>query len=277
MRNKTKNFQARPITRQESTLFYRCGLLTLRDYIIIAFLCLFSFAIPSVVRAQPSGDEILRKIDENMTSNTRIATSKMIIHGRRNSRTIVAKSYLQGDKKSFTEYLAPAREKGTKMLKLDEQLWTYSPQTDRTIRISGHMLRQSVMGSDLSYEDMLEDQKLQNLYEAIVAGEEIVLERSCWILDLTAKKSDVAYHSRKIWVDKERFIPLKEERFAKSGKLLKSTTIDNVERMSGRWVATAVTFKDQLQKGKGTQFILDAVEFDVPIPDHIFSKAALRK
>jgi outer membrane lipoprotein-sorting protein len=277
MRNKTTDFQARPITRQESKLFYRCGLLTLRDYNIIAFLCLFSFAILSVVRAQPSGDEILRKIDENMTSNTRIATSKMVIHGRRNSRTIVAKSYLQGEKKSFTEYLAPAREKGTKMLKLDEQLWTYSPQTDRTIRISGHMLRQSVMGSDLSYEDMLEDQKLQNLYEANVAGEESVLERPCWILDLTAKKSDIAYHSRKIWVDKERFIPLKEERFAKSGKLLKSTTIDNVERMSGRWVATEVTFKDQLQKGKGTQFILDAVEFDVPIPDHIFSKAALRK
>ena len=49
---------------------------------------------------------------------------------------------------------------------LDDQLWTYSPQTDHTIRISGHMLRQSVMGSDMSYEDMMEDSELATAYEA---------------------------------------------------------------------------------------------------------------
>jgi hypothetical protein len=36
------------------------------------------------------------------------------------------------------------------MLKLGDQLWTFSPSTDRTIQIAGHMLRQSVMGSDMS-------------------------------------------------------------------------------------------------------------------------------
>jgi len=46
------------------------------------------------------------------------------------------------------------------MLKLGDELWTYTPETDRIIKISGQMLRQSVMGSDLSYEDMMEDRKL---------------------------------------------------------------------------------------------------------------------
>ncbi|MCK7490029.1 MAG: outer membrane lipoprotein-sorting protein [Anaerotruncus sp.] len=58
------------------------------------------------------------------------------------------------------------------MLKLEDQLWTYTPASDRTILISGHMLRQSVMGSDLSYEDMMEDPRLASLYAATVAGEE---------------------------------------------------------------------------------------------------------
>lgn len=49
---------------------------------------------------------------------------------------------VKGDHKGYTEYLAPAREKGTKMLKLENQLWIYSPATDRTIQIAGHMLRQ---------------------------------------------------------------------------------------------------------------------------------------
>ena len=60
-----------------------------------------------------------------------------------------------GSEKAFTENLSPAREAGTKMLKLKDKLWTYSPQTDRIIQISGHMLRQSINGSDMSYKDMM--------------------------------------------------------------------------------------------------------------------------
>jgi outer membrane lipoprotein-sorting protein len=225
----------------------------------------------------PTGNEILKKVDDNQYSQTKIAISRMIIHGRRGSRTIEAKTWIQGSDTSFTEYLAPAREKGTKMLKLGDKLWMYSPSTDRTIMISGHMLRQSVMGSDLSYEDMMEDHRLENLYEAKVSGEDTLDGRPCWILALTAKKEDIAYYSRKIWVDKERYIMLKENRYAKSGKLLKTTQIRNVERMDNRWVAKSVLFKDVLKQGEGTEFILDSIQFDIPIPDYIFSKAALRK
>lgn len=74
------------------------------------------------------------------------------------------------------------------MLKLEDKLWMYSPSTDRTIQISGHMLRQSVMGSDLSYEDMMEDPKLTNHYHAQVTDEQAVDGRECWILQLTASQ-----------------------------------------------------------------------------------------
>jgi outer membrane lipoprotein-sorting protein len=226
----------------------------------------------------PSGDWILKKIDENIGADNKIYLGKMIIQGRRGSRTIESKSWIQGDEKSFTEYLAPPREKGTKMLKLEDQLWTYSPSTDRTIKISGHMLRQSVMGSDLSYEDMMEDRRLQNLYEAKVIDEESIENRLCWILELTAKEGeDIAYHSRKIWVDQERYVTLKEERFAKSGKLLKTTDVLNVSRIEDRWIPDKIIFKDALKTGKGTEFIIDSIEFNAVIPDYIFSKASLRK
>lgn len=227
----------------------------------------------------PSGEWILQKLDENIGSDNKIYLGKMIIHGRRGSRTVESKSWIQSDEKSFTEYLAPPREKGTKMLKLEDQLWTYSPSTDRTIKISGHMLRQSVMGSDLSYEDMMEDRRMENLYDANVVSEEIYEDRPCWILELTAKegKEDIAYHSRKVWVDKERFVSLKEERFAKSGKLLKTTEVRHVSQIEDRWVPDEVVFRDVLKAGKGTEFIIDSIEFNATIPDHIFSKASLRK
>lgn len=253
-----------------------CGFATLRTLYIFSVLSI-TLILSADAMAQPSGKEILERVDANMSSDSKILTSKMIIHGRRASRTIESKSYIEGTNKSFTEYLSPPREAGTKMLKLADQLWTYSPQTDRTILISGHMLRQSVMGSDLSYEDMMEDPKLVNLYDAERVGEETLLDRPCWVVALTAKTADIAYHSRKIWVDKERYVLMKEERYAKSGKLLKTTTINNVELKSGRWVATSVTFKDQLQSGQGTEFILQDIQFNAAIPDYMFTKASLRK
>jgi outer membrane lipoprotein-sorting protein len=240
---------------------------------------LFSALITSMVFSSqpPSGDWILQKIDDNIGSDNKITQGKMLIHGRRGSRTIESKSWVQGDDQSFTEYLSPPREKGTKMLKIGDELWTYSPSTDRTIRISGHMLRQSVMGSDLSYEDLMEDRRLQNDYDAEVVGEEDSGDRPCWVLMLTAKKEDVAYHSRKIWVDKERFVALREERYAKSGKLIKTTQIKEVRRIESRWFPVDIVFKDELKAGEGTEFIIESIEFNAHIPDYIFSKASLRK
>ena len=225
----------------------------------------------------PDANEILNKVDKNMSSKNRIFESEMIIHGRRTSRTITSKSYSAGTKQSFTEYLSPAREQGTKMLKLENQLWIYSPSTDRIIQISGHMLRQSVMGSDLSYEDMMDDRKLTDIYSAEVAGTETIDGRNTYVLSLKAKVDDAAYFSQKIWVDTERFVPLKQEMFAKSGQLLKRTILTNVKQVQGRWFPMTVNYKDVLKEGDGTDFRITSVKFDQVIPDYIFTKAALKK
>jgi outer membrane lipoprotein-sorting protein len=246
--------------------------------LILLIVCLAAAGAAAQTPPAPSADSLLKKIDENQVSGSRITIYEMTIRGRRGSRTIKAKSWVQGVDRAFTEYLEPAREAGTKMLKLGDQLWTFSPSTDRTIQIAGHMLRQSVMGSDMSYEDVMEDPKLQNLYNATVVGEDTLLERPCWILELKAKPgAEPSYHSRKVWVDKERFLPLKEERYATSGKLLKTTEITSVRQYQQRWVAERAVFKDALKNDGGTEFVVTSIEFDAKIPEHIFSQAALRK
>jgi len=235
--------------------------------------------LPVPVNAQgwPDGETILRKMDENMVSENQVVETTMIVHGRRGSRTMTARSWIRGEEASFSEYLSPAREKGTKMLKLEDALWIYSPSTDRVIQIAGHMLRQSVMGSDLSYEDMTENQDFYSIYDASVVAEETLMERDCWVVQMDAVVEDVAYHKRKVWVDKERFIPLREERFAKSGKLLKTTEMVDVFQVEGRWYPKKMIFKDVLKKGKGTEYIIDSIQFDEDIPELLFTKASLRK
>jgi len=222
-------------------------------------------------------EAILQKIDENMSASNQVIVSTMVIHGRRSSRTITAKSWIQGTDKSFTEYIAPARDKGTKMLKLDDQLWMYSPQSDRVIRISGHMLRMSLMGSDLSYEDMMEDRKLAQMYSAKIISDAPIDDYNCWLIELTAKEDDLAYYSQKLWVDKKYFAPRRQQLFAKSGKLLKVIELSEFFKVTGRWYPKKMLFQDALSKGKGTEFIIESIKFDENIPKRIFSKAALRK
>ena len=236
-------------------------------------------AAPAAVIAQnwPDGLAVMKRIDRNMVASNQVVEATMIVHGRRNSRTITSRSYTVGDEKSFVEYLSPPREKGTKMLKLKDQLWIYSPGTNRIIQIAGHMLRQSVMGSDLSYEDFTEAEELEDTYACTVVAEDTLQGRPTYVVELIGKKDDLAYAKRKVWVDNQHWIALKEERYARSGKLLKTTEITEVFQVQGRWYPKHILFKDVLKKGKGTEFIVDSIQFDQDIPEYLFTKAALRK
>ena len=225
-----------------------------------------------------SVQDIIRAMDENLNAKSRVLTSKMVVHGRRTNRTIESKNWVIGIDLAFTEYLSPPREKGTKMLKLGDKLWTYSPQTDRVIQISGHMLRQSVMGSDMSYNDMMEDRPLVELYEATLDGSVEVDGRDHWIMLLEAKVKGLSYPKRRALIDKEYLLPTKEELYAKSGKLLKTSTMDGIKKVQGRWFPSRFIYKDELKRNsKGTEWIIDEIEFDVEIPRSRFSKALLRK
>jgi outer membrane lipoprotein-sorting protein len=246
-----------------------------KNLIIIVMNLLFG---SSIFGQAPSGAEILKLVDKNLVFDKAQTVTTMIIHGRSGTRTIKSKNWIEGKDKAFVEYTDPPREQGKKMLKLGDQLWNYVPEpTDRIITISGHLLRQSVMGSDLSYEDITENKKLIDMYNAKVTGSEKINGRDCYVLDLTAKVDDINYYSRKVWVDKERWLPLKEERYAKGGKPLKRTEILEVFRVENRWYPKRILYHDLLQTGDGTEYIIESINTHVNIPESQFTKAALKK
>ena len=243
---------------------------------LILFFLSYSFLFTQ--SDQMSADDIMKAMDQNLNAESRIITSKMVVKGRRNNRTIESKNWVVGTELAFTEYLSPPREAGTKMLKIGEKLYTYSPQTDRVIQISGHMLRQSVMGSDMSYNDMMEDRPIDELYSATIEGSIMLDGRDHWIMILDAKVKGLSYPKRRSWVDKEYLLPKKEELYAKSGKLLKTASLEGIKKIEGRWFPSKFVYKDELKRNsKGTEWIIDNIEFNKKIPDSRFSKALLRK
>ena len=246
----------------------------MKNCLIIFFLSSFLFTQSD----QMSANDIMKAIDKNLNADSRVITSKMIIKGRRNSRTIESKNWIVGTELAFTEYLSPPREAGTKMLKIGEKLYTYSPQTDRVIQISGHMLRQSVMGSDMSYNDMMEDRPIEQLYNATLEGSIKIDDRDHYIIALDAKVKGLSYPKRRSWVDKKYLLPTKEELYAKSGKLLKTASLHEIKKIDGRWFPSKFIYKDELKRNsRGTEWIINDIQFNKKIPDSRFSKALLRK
>ena len=242
------------------------------------FLFFLSYSFLFTQSDQMSADDIMKAMDQNLNAESRIITSKMVVKGRRNNRTIKSKNWVVGTELAFTEYLSPPREAGTKMLKIGEKLYTYSPQTDRVIQISGHMLRQSVMGSDMSYNDMMEDRPIDELYSATIEGSIMLDGRDHWIMILDAKVKGLSYPKRRSWVDKEYLLPKKEELYAKSGKLLKTASLEGIKKIEGRWFPSKFVYKDELKRNsKGTEWIIDNIQFNKKIPNSRFSKALLRK
>ena len=56
---------------------------------------------------QLSVEEIIVAMDNNLNAKSRIMKSKMIVKGRRSTRTIESKNWVVGANKAFTEYLSP--------------------------------------------------------------------------------------------------------------------------------------------------------------------------
>jgi outer membrane lipoprotein-sorting protein len=130
----------------------------------------------------------------------------------------------------------------------------------------------------MSYNDMMEDKPMEELYEATVERSIEINGRDHWIIMLEAKIKGLAYPKRKVWIDKEYLLPMKEELYAKSGKLLKTSTISDVRKVQGRWFPSRFNFRDELKRNsKGTEWVIDKIEFDIEISKSRFSKALLRK
>jgi outer membrane lipoprotein-sorting protein len=246
--------------------------------LIIVALLIITITVPGICKEKLTAFDILDKIDKNMVFNTAHSEVDMIITIKNRVITKSMVSYAEGNERSFIRFLSPARDKGTKILKINDIVKVYYPSAERVMRLSGHMLRRSMMGSDFSFEDMTErSKKMKEEYSGEIKEDEILNGRTCYVLELTSKIKKQTYFTRKIWVDKERFIGLKEELYARSGKFLKELIVDEVKSLNERFYPTRITMVDKLRKNSKTQMVVKKIEFDIEIPDETFSERRLMK
>jgi outer membrane lipoprotein-sorting protein len=241
--------------------------------------CAFLFVLTAealVYGQTPSAAELLRRVDDNEIYTTIEYEGEMIIAYQNKRFVKVMKAWARENSDSFIEFTNP-EDRGTKYLKKGGRLYVYSPDTEEVMLISGHMLKESMMGSDMSYEDTIENEKLSARYNPALGGSAWWNGRDCWILDLAAKKKTESYPKQKLWIDKENGDCLHYELFALSGAKLKEYNLLKVEVFGGRRFPVEMEIQDLLRKGSKTTMILRNVVMDRPIADVVFSQRNLSR
>lgn len=234
------------------------------------------FVLGATFAQTPDAMELLRRIDNNEIFTSIEYQGEMIIEhgGRRFVKTMNV--WGRGNTHSFIEFTNP-EDRGIRYLRRDGRLFVFSPDTEDVMLISGHMLRESMMGSDMTYEDTLDNEPLSNRYTAVIAGSQVLNGRDVWVLDLTAISRTESYPRRKLYVDKVTGDLLRTELFALSGAMLREHNVLRVDVIQGQRFPVEVEVRNLLRTNSRTVFRMNNVVLNRPIPDSVFTDRNLRR
>jgi len=224
----------------------------------------------------PSAEELLAQVDANEVYASISYKGEMVIEYQGKRYVKKFEAFAKGSANMFAEFVNP-EDKGTKYLKKEGRLYVYSPDSEEVMLISGHLLKESMMGSDLSYEDTIDNEKLTVRYTPTLTGTEQLNGRSVYILELTAKKKTESYPRQKLWIDVETGDLVRFELYALSGAKLKEYELIRAEKIGNRRYPVESVMRDLLRKGSRTTFIMSDVKLDEVIPDSTFSMRNLER
>ena len=237
---------------------------------------LFFFAILAV--AAPTLEDIVQKAQDSLQFPKQ--QSKIILEVKKKRRT---KEYLltvfQDSISNIgsAEFHQPIRDKGTKFLRKEDSLWMYLPSIERSKRISGHMLNQGVMGSDLSYEELLLHTSWTTDYIPTQLPDTTEQGTPCYHILLNAKDTKLNDAKREIWVDKEHYIPILEKVFDKDGTLHKEWIRKDKRRVDSKWIPFHIEVQNKLFSNTKTTIQIQSMVANPNLSQDFFSHRWLER
>lgn len=251
-------------------MIHRTVILKGKPVMTALIVILIGAGLPVMNAAALTADDIIARMEENQTHSTSIIRGRMIIRDRFGDRTSTYIAHSEGARRFLVEFTS-RNEEGQRVLRRDDSLYLYYPDARETIRLQGAALRDNLLGSDISYEDMTGGRGLAEDYRLSLLGEETIEGHPAFKIELTARDTNVAYPRQIYWVDRNEFVLRKSEQYARSGRLLKTTRILETVRRDGYHFPVRIRVTDEVRRSSGTEMVLDEIELDVPLPRNIFS------
>lgn len=254
--------------------------------IIFYLLCITYLALPLAAIAE-TAEEAMKKSQAAFLyagddMKARVVMRLIAKDGRERMRemTMLRKDMEEGgDQKYFIYFYQPADVRNMSFMvwkypRRDDDRWIFIPALNMVRKIAASDRRSSFVGSDFTYEDIsgrdIEDDNHSVVKEENVGGRDCLVIKS---VPKDEKGTDYAY--KLSWVDKERWLPFKEEYYSKKGDIEKVFTADEVKEVSGIWTITKRTMKN-MESGHRTEVSFEKTEYNVKIEDGLFTERALK-
>ncbi len=182
-----------------------------------------------------TGDQILVKVDERGEFGTGGRITIAQFHILAKDGTQVDKEFAFFTKTNLPDqpdrllayFLEPELERGTIFLSIDPvdpaektKLFLFLPALGQVKELVSERDRNTGFAGSNIQQDSVGRSNYSDDYTAELAGEDTILGRPTYVLNLTAKPgADVDYPTGKMWVDQEEFIVLRQEGVRDDGKL----------------------------------------------------------
>ncbi len=230
--------------------------------------------------ADEEADAFIRSMEDRTRAETNTATYRMVVtRPGESDREVVMQSWDDriGDR-SFIHILAPRRDKDTTFLKVEGNLWMYLPNLERDIKIPPAMMLNSWMGSDFTNDDLVNQSSAINDYDnTIIArevgadGVEVVTIQGVAHLDAPVVWGRVVMQLR------TDGIPISQQFYDEDDVLIRSLIFSDLKDMGGRLAPGKMEMIPETEPGHKTVMYIDAMTFDEPISDDIFTRANLSR
>lgn len=245
----------------------------MRQLITALLICVLA-----VSAAALTGAEILAKVDAvfSVPSMWSVA-QQMIVTPEGETRTFTIESYsMDGGRLQLSRYIKPERVAGTTFLLLDygNDIWTYFADTGRTRQVAANARHRSVMGSNMTYEDMAFDGNMSGNYRAELLGSETHAGVDCHKLQLVPTYAFSSYSRLLLWVDKSTWVPLRVDYYDKGGEALKRMQVRDIRDTGGVPTPYFIEVRG-LQDNSVTRMTILNVRYDLEIEESLFSTASL--
>ncbi|HUV07322.1 MAG TPA: outer membrane lipoprotein-sorting protein [Spirochaetia bacterium] len=217
-----------------------------------------------------SAEDIVREMEANQVHKTAESTGSMTISDRFGTRAKTYKAFMEGQDKTLLEFTNP-EEAGQKILRIGDDIYLYFPEAEEIIHLQGAALKDSVMGSDFSYEDLTGGKGLLDDYRVELEGSEAVDGFDCYRIRLDARTRDVLYPIQRIWIDKELYTYRRVVLYSLQGKAVKEMNVSDFKKVSGKNVPVLLEMKDLMKKDSKTVFKTATLRIDIPLDTSLFS------
>lgn len=200
--------------------------------------------------AEVNIDEVVKKADQKRGLGNISHSFKVTITNKGDTKIEVYKVSFKDINTTLSEQLEPERAKGRKMLMKDYDMWLFTPNIKKPLRIS---LEQKLTG-EVSYGDIAKTNYAED-YNAKLLSTEKINTKEAYKIELTAKNKKVTYGKIEYFVDKKDNSPISATFFALSGKPLKKAEFLDFKEIKGNMRSTKMIIHDFLVNDKESTMI----------------------